>query len=171
MKEGTQPERHAIVLAAGKGTRFNSERAKVLHRLCGKPMVCHVLDRLMELEVSRILVVVGYNSPSVQEALEGYPVEFVHQEQQLGTGHAVLTAMPHLADAGGSTLVLYGDSPLITTKTLGKLLHTREREEADDGFPVLSVLFPSSLSSSLGNSMEMMLSSSDFISSGPMGES
>jgi bifunctional UDP-N-acetylglucosamine pyrophosphorylase/glucosamine-1-phosphate N-acetyltransferase len=88
----------------------------------------------MELEMSRILVVVGYNSPSVQEALKGYPVEFVHQEQQLGTGHAVLTAMPRLADAGGSTLVLYGDSPLITTKTLGDLLHTREREEADEIF-------------------------------------
>jgi bifunctional UDP-N-acetylglucosamine pyrophosphorylase/glucosamine-1-phosphate N-acetyltransferase len=133
MTESTTPrQRHAVVLAAGKSTRFKSEKPKLLHQLCGKPLVCHLLDRLGALDVGRIIVVLGHGSESVREALSDYPVDYALQEEQLGTGHATMCAAPALKDLEGSVLVLYGDTPLISQDTLRRLYETREKEEADE---------------------------------------
>ena len=126
-----EPKRWALVLAAGKSTRFNSSKPKVLHTLCGKPMIEHVLDRLEPLELDKLLVVTGHDSDRIREALAGRSLEFVLQEPQRGTGHAVMSALPHLAGIEGSLLVVYADTPQITTETLHELLETQSREAAD----------------------------------------
>jgi bifunctional UDP-N-acetylglucosamine pyrophosphorylase / glucosamine-1-phosphate N-acetyltransferase len=122
--------RYALILAAGKGTRMKSQSAKVLHTLCGRPLLAHVLSRLSDLRMERIFVVVGHEADSVRQAFSDYDVEFVEQEEQQGTGHAVMTAAPSLSQLSGSLLVLYGDTPLITTGTLARLLETRENTGA-----------------------------------------
>jgi bifunctional UDP-N-acetylglucosamine pyrophosphorylase/glucosamine-1-phosphate N-acetyltransferase len=133
MTESTTPkQRHAVVLAAGKSTRFKSEKPKLLHQLCGKPLICHLLDRLTALDVGRIIVVLGYGSESLREVLSDYPVDYVLQEKQLGTGHATMCTAPALKDLDGSVLVLYGDTPLISQDTLRRLYETRETEDADE---------------------------------------
>lgn len=121
---------YAVVLAAGKGTRFNSALPKALHPLCGKPMLEHILQQLRSLRLTQILVVVGSQAELVKEHFSGWPVEWVVQEQQLGTGHAVLMTEPRLRDKTGSVLVLYGDGPLITAQRLSELLHAREESGA-----------------------------------------
>lgn len=125
------PLRFALVLAAGQGTRMKSRHAKVLHLLCGKPIIAHVLETLSQLNLKKIFVVVGHEADAVKQVLSDYDVEFVHQERRLGTGHAVITASPYLKNLSGSLLVLYGDAPLITRETLERLLTTREQEDAD----------------------------------------
>jgi bifunctional UDP-N-acetylglucosamine pyrophosphorylase / glucosamine-1-phosphate N-acetyltransferase len=118
--------RYALILAAGKGTRMKSQSAKVLHKLCGRPLLAHVLSRLSDLHIDRTFVVVGHEAQAVREAFQDYGIEFVEQQEQQGTGHAVMTAKPKLSSLSGSLLVLYGDTPLITAETLGRLLETRE---------------------------------------------
>jgi bifunctional UDP-N-acetylglucosamine pyrophosphorylase / glucosamine-1-phosphate N-acetyltransferase len=109
-----------IVLAAGQGTRMKSALPKVLHTLAGRPLLEHVVRTARALEPVAVHVVVGHGAEAVRTALAGYPLNWVVQEQQLGTGHAVLQALP--AVAGDSTvLVLYGDVPLIRTETLAAL--------------------------------------------------
>ncbi len=126
-----KPRRCALVLAAGKSIRFNSSTPKVLHSLCGKPMIEHVLDRLETLELDKTLVVTGHDSERIREALAGRSLEFILQVPQLGTGHAVMTAQPQLAGIDGSLLIVYADTPQITTETLRELLETQSRQAAD----------------------------------------
>src|SRR3989338_3707232 len=97
-----------VILAAGKGTRMYSDKPKVLHALAGKPLLQHVLDCAAELKPSRICVVYGHGGEAVPNAMHQYAAEFVIQEPQLGTGHAVQQAMQHLDD-DTQTMVLYGD--------------------------------------------------------------
>ena len=127
--------RHAIVLAAGKGTRFKSSRSKVLHPLCGKPLLMHVLERLHQIGVQRTFLVVGPESQEVRQLAQGAPaqlgIEFIQQSEQLGTGHAVQMAAPDLDGLGGSLLVLYADTPLIRSSTLQQLVRLVEEEGAD----------------------------------------
>lgn len=132
MKRPNSAPRYALILAAGKGIRMNSEKAKVLHSLCGKPLVAHVLDKLAELRIERTFVVVGHEAGAVKEALRDYDAEFVLQKKQSGTGHAVMAAAPVLKKLSGSLLVLYGDTPRIESASLLRLLETREREAADE---------------------------------------
>jgi len=127
----SEKKRYALVLAAGKSTRFKSATPKVTYPLCGKPIISHVLDKLENLDIEKTFVVVGPESQSVKNAVASYPVAFVVQEEPLGTGHAVMAAAPLLQDVSGSLLVLCGDSPLIRTETLRQLLETREVENAD----------------------------------------
>ncbi|WCN37791.1 bifunctional UDP-N-acetylglucosamine diphosphorylase/glucosamine-1-phosphate N-acetyltransferase GlmU [Aneurinibacillus uraniidurans] len=122
-------DKFAVVLAAGQGTRMKSKLYKVLHPVCGKPMVQHVVDNLQELNANRIVVVVGHGAEKVQEQL-GTHVEYVMQEQQLGTAHAVMQVAPLLEDAPGTTLVLSGDEPLISADTLAKLTADHEASGA-----------------------------------------
>jgi len=122
-------QRYAIVLAAGQGTRMKSKLYKVLHRVCGKPMVQHVVDNLKRLQVDRILVVVGHGAEAVKQQL-GSDIEYAMQEQQLGTGHAVLQASPYLKGQEGTTLVLSGDEPLISAETLEALIEEHEKKQA-----------------------------------------
>lgn len=123
-------KRYAIVLAAGKSKRFQSEIPKVLHPLCGKKMLEHILDQLIDLDLDTIFLVVGSDSSPIREALSGYPIKFVVQEQQLGTGHAMSVVLPHLRGERGSVFVLYADTPLITAGQLKKLEETRQKSNA-----------------------------------------
>lgn len=121
-----------VILAAGKGTRMFSDKPKVLHALAGRPLVQHVLDCAMALQPQQICVVYGHGGEAVPQAMSRYPAQFVIQEPQLGTGHAVQQALPHLAD-DGQTLVLYGDVPLIQHSTLHKM------QQAGNGLVLLTV--------------------------------
>jgi bifunctional UDP-N-acetylglucosamine pyrophosphorylase/glucosamine-1-phosphate N-acetyltransferase len=111
----------AVVLAAGKGTRMYSNKPKVLHTLAGKPMVKHVIDTCEGLGSQNIHLVYGHGGELMKSALEQETVNWVLQADQLGTGHAVDQASPHLAD-DEKVLVLYGDVPLISEQTIENLL-------------------------------------------------
>lgn len=112
----------AIVLAAGKGVRMQSEMPKVLHRLNGKPLVLHVIDTLIHvgLKEEDIIVVVGYRGDDVIQAI-GNRARFVWQKEQLGTGHAVMQAESLLSNFTGIILVACGDVPLISPQTFSML--------------------------------------------------
>lgn len=124
-------KRYAVVLAAGQGTRMKSKLYKVLHPVCGKPMVEHVVDQISTLDVDKVVTIVGHGAEKVQEHLAGKS-EFVKQEEQLGTAHAVLQAKTALADKDGVTLVVCGDTPLIEASTMEALLkyHHEKRAKA-----------------------------------------
>jgi bifunctional UDP-N-acetylglucosamine pyrophosphorylase/glucosamine-1-phosphate N-acetyltransferase len=118
-----------IVLAAGKGTRMRSDLPKVMHKLAGLPMLCHVLNACEALQPERIVVVVGPDMPSVEAAAR--PHATVLQAEQRGTGQAVGTARPALADAAfDDVLIVYGDTALITPETLQRLLDERRASAA-----------------------------------------
>ena len=112
--------KYTIIMAAGKGTRMKSKLYKVLHPVCGKPMVDHVLSQVERLHPATIVTVVGHGAEAVEDAL-GDRTHYVVQEQQLGTGHAVLQAEPLLGDKTGMTLIASGDTPLFTAETLEML--------------------------------------------------
>lgn len=111
-----------VILAAGKGTRMNSDLPKVLHRLAGRPLIHHVVETAKQLAPDRLIAVVGHRRDEVQHALDGYGVEFVAQEPQLGTGHAVQQAVPALGKFDGDIVVLSGDAPLLRASTLKRLV-------------------------------------------------
>jgi len=111
----------AVILAAGQGTRMKSKLYKVLHPVCGKPMVQHVIDNVSKLQVDEIITVVGHGAEKVKSEL-GEQTLYVLQEQQLGTAHAVLQAAQYLEGKEGTTIVVCGDTPLITSETFEKLL-------------------------------------------------
>jgi bifunctional UDP-N-acetylglucosamine pyrophosphorylase/glucosamine-1-phosphate N-acetyltransferase len=114
-----------VVLAAGKGTRMRSALPKVLHPLAGRPLLAHVLETARALEPARIIVIYGHGGEQVPEAFRDSGASFVLQEPQRGTGHAVMQALPHLPPAG-TTLILYGDVPLVRSATLRRLLSEPE---------------------------------------------
>ncbi len=118
-----------IILAAGKGTRMNSSKPKVIHQLAGKAMLQHVVDTSCQLNPDQIIVVVGHESQQVASILEGQEVICVEQKRQLGTGHAVMQCSDRIKP-GNDILVLYGDVPLITLETLQLLLSTKETQPA-----------------------------------------
>lgn len=125
-----QVEYAAIVLAAGQSTRMNTRLPKVLHEVCGRPMLDYVLDACRGVGVSRIYVVIGYGKEQIIRRYQGQPdLEFVEQPEQRGTGHAVMCCRRHLEGFEGPTLVLCGDTPLIRQETLKLLLekHLSER--------------------------------------------
>ena len=121
----------AIVLAAGQGTRMKSKLYKVLHPVCGKPMVQHVVDHIGSLDAKRIVTVVGHGAEKVKEQL-GKQSEYVLQAEQLGTAHAVQQAEPVLGQLEGTTLVVCGDTPLIRPETMKALFdyHTSQNAKA-----------------------------------------
>lgn len=122
------PDVAAVVLAAGKGTRMQSDKAKVLHELGGKPLVGHVLDTCTELGVGQIVVVVGYQREIVEAAIIPWNADSVLQDRQLGTGHAVLCA--EAAVRGGVVLVVCGDCPLTPASLLQQVLDTHAKKKA-----------------------------------------
>ncbi len=109
------------ILAAGQGKRMNSHLPKVLHPLAGRPLIAHVIDTARTLEPASMCVVYGHGGEQLPLAMKGAGVALVKQEPQLGTGHALQQALPHLGGKG-VTLVLYGDVPLIRRETLTKML-------------------------------------------------
>ena len=119
----------AIVLAAGKGTRMKSELPKVLVEVCGRPMINYVLDALAASGVDEIVVVVGYRADDVRRALASRRgLRFVEQKEQLGTGHAVMACREELAPHEGPVLIVAGDSPLMQTDSLVRLLAEFDRQ-------------------------------------------
>ncbi|PFB80598.1 UDP-N-acetylglucosamine diphosphorylase/glucosamine-1-phosphate N-acetyltransferase [Bacillus anthracis] len=121
--------RFAVILAAGKGTRMKSKLYKVLHPVCGKPMVQHVVDQVSQLGLQKLVTVVGHGAEMVQEQL-GNVSEFALQAEQLGTAHAVDQAASVLANEEGTTLVICGDTPLITAETMEALLQQHKEAGA-----------------------------------------
>jgi len=117
-----------IVLAAGQGSRMNSDLPKVLHSLGGKPLLQHVIDNLIKADCKRIIVVVGYKGEMVMEQI-GSEVEYVWQKEQLGTGHAVLQAEESLSSFQGKIIITCGDVPLIKPETYLLLLKESEAEK------------------------------------------
>ena len=117
---------NVVILAAGQGKRMHSDLPKVLHPLAGKPLLGHVLDTAREIGATKICVVYGHGGERVRTALDAPDLTWALQEPQLGTGHAVLQAMP-AAVPSAPTLILYGDVPLIRTSTLRRLIEAAGR--------------------------------------------
>ncbi|MEC9346814.1 MAG: bifunctional UDP-N-acetylglucosamine diphosphorylase/glucosamine-1-phosphate N-acetyltransferase GlmU [Pseudomonadota bacterium] len=124
----------AVVLAAGKGSRMKSDLPKVMHRVAGKPMINHILDALAPLAPVRTVAVVAPGYDDVRKTVA--PAAIAIQETPLGTGHAVLAAKDHLAGFDGTVLVLFGDTPLLTTATIRAMAEAMEGA----GDPAVAVL-------------------------------
>ena len=120
----------AIILAAGKGTRMQSDLHKVLHPVAGRPMLLHLVDSVAALAPDRTVVVVGAGRQQVEAAVAPLGVATAHQVQQLGTGHAVAQAEAALDGFDGDVLVLYGDVPLVSTVTMRRMLDRLHGEDA-----------------------------------------
>jgi bifunctional UDP-N-acetylglucosamine pyrophosphorylase/glucosamine-1-phosphate N-acetyltransferase len=138
----------AVVLAAGEGTRMRSDTPKVLHRLCGRPMLLHVIDALVALPLERIVVVVGHGAERVTKTLQEQiatetPIEFVEQRVQRGTGDAAsvaLTASAFDGDGEDDLLIVPGDAPLLRAETLAGL--ARQHRVTDAAATVLTAVLP-----------------------------
>ncbi len=112
----------AIILAAGKGTRMKSDKAKVLYQLAGKPMIQRVVNTALSLDFHPLCIVVGHQKDAVIASLDEYDdLVFVEQKEQLGTGHAVLITEPIFKDFSGDIIILAGDVPLLQSETLRNL--------------------------------------------------
>ncbi|MFD2115475.1 bifunctional UDP-N-acetylglucosamine diphosphorylase/glucosamine-1-phosphate N-acetyltransferase GlmU [Paenibacillus yanchengensis] len=119
----------AIVLAAGQGKRMKSKLYKVMHQICGKPMIEHVVDVTEAIDCERTVVVVGHGAEAIQAHL-GNRVDYAMQAEQLGTGHAVLQAKQQLGAEEGITILLYGDTPLVRASTIETMIVTHQAEGA-----------------------------------------
>ena len=123
-----------VILAAGMGKRMNSRLPKVLQPLAGKPMLRHVVEKARQLNPSKLIVVIGHGADAVRDAfVDASDITFVMQEKQLGTGHALMQALP-LCDLTSPTLVLLGDVPLIEVSSLRRLI-----DLTADGLGLLTV--------------------------------
>ncbi len=125
----TMTNRYAVVLAAGQGTRMKSKLYKVLHPVCGKPMVEHVIDQVSTLGLQKVVTIVGFGAELVR-SLIGDKSEYALQEEQLGTAHAVMQARSLLEFEKGTTIVVCGDTPLIKSETMVELLAHHEQHKA-----------------------------------------
>ncbi|TLU85829.1 MAG: UDP-N-acetylglucosamine pyrophosphorylase [Chlorobium sp.] len=119
-----------IIMAAGKGTRMQSDLPKVLHKANGRPLIDYVLDTSQSLGPEKIVIIVGHQAGLVKEAAARDGVSVALQEPQLGTGHAIMQAEASLIDFDGELLILSGDAPLVTAETLQKLIAFHRSREA-----------------------------------------
>ena len=122
--------RYAIVLAAGKGTRMHSvdpDHSKVSYPILGKPIITYVLDTIKSLNFNKITVVVGFGGDVTKQLVEK-DADVVWQKEILGTGHAVLQAKELMEDLDGETLIIYGDTPLVSAETISRILKIHEKE-------------------------------------------
>ena len=121
-----------IILAAGLGTRMKSDKAKVLHTVLDKPMITYVTEAAVAVAGKEVIVVVGHQADKVREiVLQTEEVKFSHQNKQLGTGHAVMCAMPNLSENVKNVIILCGDVPLLSWKTMRDLVDTHEKDGND----------------------------------------
>lgn len=123
----------AVVLAAGKGVRMCSEFPKVVHKAAGKPMIQHVIETIQSADITDIIVVIGHGRDKVMQMLQDYRVRFAIQEEQLGTGHALLQAKDFI-DSDSTVIVLSGDIPLLRGETLRQLRSVHHRKNAACSF-------------------------------------
>ncbi|ARC83602.1 UDP-N-acetylglucosamine diphosphorylase/glucosamine-1-phosphate N-acetyltransferase [Clostridium argentinense CDC 2741] len=119
----------AIILAAGEGKRMNSHIPKVLHKVCGKEMINHVIDTLRNCNIENVNVVIGKGAEKVKKGTESRNISYSVQEVQLGTGHAVMCAEEFLKDKTGTVAIFVGDGPLITENTVNSLINYHEQGE------------------------------------------
>jgi bifunctional UDP-N-acetylglucosamine pyrophosphorylase/glucosamine-1-phosphate N-acetyltransferase len=134
LEESVMDNLTALILAAGKGTRMKSNKAKVLHEVFFRPMLHHVMDSVRDAAVPRTVVIVGHQRDWVTDSLGGYDCTAVVQEEQLGTGHAVLCAEEACGGAD-TVLILCGDTPLIRSRTLEKMISRHQKSR-----PALTVM-------------------------------
>jgi UDP-N-acetylglucosamine diphosphorylase/glucosamine-1-phosphate N-acetyltransferase len=120
----------AIILAAGKGTRMKADIAKVMHPLCGKPMLTYSVDAARAVNAEKIVVVIGHQAALIREAFRNQGLIFVEQREQLGTGHAVLQARDVFLGYEGIILILCGDVPMLSSSTIRALLDFHIKEES-----------------------------------------
>lgn len=120
----------AVILAAGKGTRMKSDKAKVLHRVFGMPMVCHVVEAVRQAGIGEIVVVTGHQHQQVEDCLATYAVNYAFQDEQLGTGHAVVCAGEMIGAKVKDILILCGDTPLVTPLTLAEMVAAHHGRQA-----------------------------------------
>ena len=121
-----------IILAAGLGTRMRSNKAKVLHEVCGKPMVSYVVETARKVAGDNLVLVVGNQADKVRETVSKLgSFSFAYQEAQLGTGHAVLCALPHIPDRCQQVVILCGDVPLVKADTVKALIKSHAAENRD----------------------------------------
>ncbi len=125
----------AVILAAGKGTRMKSNLAKVLHQVFFVPMIQHVVETVQEVRPAKTMAIIGHQRQAVKDALSDFAVDFIVQENQLGTGHAVLCAEEAIQDKNGVVMILCGDTPLLQAGTL----HSMYRHHVDNG-SVLTIM-------------------------------
>ncbi len=130
--ENTERETAVIILAAGQGTRMKSPKAKVLHEILGKPMVMYVVETAQKIAGQNVVLVIGSQAEKVRSVVsENADIIFAVQEEQLGTGHAVSCAFPHLSDNTKEVIILCGDVPLITYGTLMRLFEDHVNGKRD----------------------------------------
>ena len=121
-----------VILAAGLGTRMKSNKAKVLHEVCGKPMINYVAEAARKIASNNVVLVVGNQAEKVRRAVSKLGTfNFAYQKEQLGTGHAVLCALPHIPDQCSEVLILFGDVPLIKADTVHALIKSHADEKRD----------------------------------------
>ena len=118
----------AVVLAAGKGTRMKTNKAKVVHKIYGKEMVKRVVQTAYKAGMHDVVTVVGHKREDVEEVL-GDSVTYVYQDELLGTGHTVMQAIPYLEEKKGKVVILYGDVPIVRAETLQKLIAKSIKEK------------------------------------------
>ena len=121
-----------VILAAGLGTRMKSDKAKVLHEVCDRPMIEHVVEAATAVAGSNVVVVVGHQAETVKQVVSrSFKVGYALQAEQLGTGHAVMCAMPHLPNKVQEVVILCGDVPLIRPSTIQRLIADHEDRGRD----------------------------------------
>jgi bifunctional UDP-N-acetylglucosamine pyrophosphorylase/glucosamine-1-phosphate N-acetyltransferase len=126
----TQKKTSALILAAGKGVRMKSDIPKVLHKVCGAPMLQYALEAARGAGLGQIRVIIGHGSDRVKEYFSAWDIDWVEQAEQLGTGHAVMTAAPMYEGFRGDVVILYGDVPLLRAETVAALVETHRRAKA-----------------------------------------
>lgn len=123
MRNKPNPRIAVVILAAGLGTRMKSNKAKVLHKVLGRPMISYVVETALAVAGEYVVVVVGHQADRVRSVASSEAgVRFAFQEQQLGTGHAVMCALPQLDQKSEHVVILCGDVPLLTPETVGQLV-------------------------------------------------
>ncbi|MRR11133.1 UDP-N-acetylglucosamine diphosphorylase/glucosamine-1-phosphate N-acetyltransferase, partial [bacterium] len=130
----------AIILAAGEGTRMKSDLPKVAHEILGVPMVRHVVEKTRNPGLMDVVVVTGHGAEIVESLLSDLDVDFARQNEQLGTGHAVMCALEKTGDLAGPVLVLAGDVPLVRAETISMLVAEQSASKA--ACVMLSAMFP-----------------------------
>lgn len=125
-----QEKKAAVVLAAGQGKRMKSNLPKVLHEISGQPMIKILIEKLIQLEFEKIIIIIGHEGEQVKSALADYPVEFVWQREQKGTGHAVMMAKDVMKDFDGATLIALGDVPFLSELSIDILFDMYKKSKA-----------------------------------------
>lgn len=121
-----------VILAAGKGTRMKSDKAKVLHELIGRPMISYVVETSTRISKDNIVVVIGHQAERVKQTVsKEFRVRYAVQDEQLGTGHAVMCALPHLGNNVENVIILCGDVPLISIETISALVDKMKIDNCD----------------------------------------